>query len=237
MHARTHIRVTRAGQYDPHPPPCCTLQGVLQRDGLGYYNALLLATGVNRPIFAAGAWRLARARQDRTPRHSPATRISLRTQAGSDVALTGRALHLPPFPMAVRNFTIFAPTDAAVQRAYDAGTFDYAQLFATDKKTLAGIVAYHAVPQVAVAAPGKYTGAMSTMLDQGQGKASCANPALSWRPDGFVYGAYQGWHALGCHILQADKGLQGCVKCRCARVCSGPNSADPSAAVRSPLSA
>jgi hypothetical protein len=27
---------------------------VLQRDGLGYYNALLLATGVNRPIFAAG---------------------------------------------------------------------------------------------------------------------------------------------------------------------------------------
>ena len=28
-------------------------EGVLQRNGLTYYNALLLATGVNRPIFAA----------------------------------------------------------------------------------------------------------------------------------------------------------------------------------------
>jgi hypothetical protein len=100
----------------------------------------------------------------------------------------------------VRNFTIFAPTDAAIQSAYDAGTFDYAQLFATDKATLAGIVAYHAVPQVALSAPGKYTGAMSTLLDQGQGNASCPKPALSWRPDGFVYGA-RSRTTCGCGVV------------------------------------
>ena len=37
------------------PNPCRNnVEGVLYRDQLSYYNALLLATGVNRPIFAAG---------------------------------------------------------------------------------------------------------------------------------------------------------------------------------------
>jgi hypothetical protein len=41
------------------PSPCKNnVEGVLHRDGLSYYNALLLATGVNRPIFASGARRV-----------------------------------------------------------------------------------------------------------------------------------------------------------------------------------
>lgn len=37
-------------------PSACrnNVEGVLHRDNLSYFNALLLATGVNRPIFAAG---------------------------------------------------------------------------------------------------------------------------------------------------------------------------------------
>jgi hypothetical protein len=34
--------------------PAPLLQGVLQRNGLTWYNALLLATGINRGIFSAG---------------------------------------------------------------------------------------------------------------------------------------------------------------------------------------
>lgn len=37
------------------PSPCKNnVEGVLQRNGLSYYNALMLATGVNRPIFNGG---------------------------------------------------------------------------------------------------------------------------------------------------------------------------------------
>ena len=37
------------------PSPCKNnVEGVLQRNGLSYYNALLLATGVNRPIYSGG---------------------------------------------------------------------------------------------------------------------------------------------------------------------------------------
>jgi hypothetical protein len=91
-----------------------------------------------------------------------------------------------------RNFTIFAPTDAAIQDAYESGALDYPEMFATRKPFLAGVVAYHTVAQVALTAPGAPTLTMSTMLTD-QGKASCANPALSWRPDGFIYG---GWSLM-----------------------------------------
>lgn len=96
----------------------------------------------------------------------------------------------PPPPLAppVRPFTLFAPTDAAVTGAYAGGSFDYPELFARNKSELAGVVAYHAVPQVAHTLPGPITARMETLLSQGQGGARCANPTLSWRPDGFVYG-------------------------------------------------
>ena len=88
----------------------------------------------------------------------------------------------------MRPFTIFAPSDAAIQSAYESGTFNYPELFATNKPLLSGIVSYHAVPQVAFTAPNKSTSAMETMLAQGHGNATCAHKTLSWRPDGFVYG-------------------------------------------------
>lgn len=38
------------------PSPCRNnVEGVLHRQGLSYFNALLLATGVQRPVFASGA--------------------------------------------------------------------------------------------------------------------------------------------------------------------------------------
>lgn len=117
---------------------------------------------------------------------------------------------------AVRNFTIFAPTDAAIQSAYDSGAFDYSEMFAKNKSYLSGIVAYHAVPQVAFVAPSSDTLNMATLLND-QGNASCANPALSWRPDGFVYGGtgaakVGGTYDKGCAavIFQIDTLLQPC---------------------------
>jgi hypothetical protein len=67
----------------------------------------------------------------------------------------------------VREFTIFAPSDAAIQQAYASGSFNFPEVFATRKNMLAGIVAYHAVPQVAHVAPTKRTAIMETLLSQG----------------------------------------------------------------------
>lgn len=37
------------------PSPCRNnVEGVLNKNGLSYFNALLLATGVQRPVFASG---------------------------------------------------------------------------------------------------------------------------------------------------------------------------------------
>lgn len=80
------------------------------------------------------------------------------------------------------------PTDAAIQAAYDSGTFDYPEMFARKKGQLTGMVAYHAVPQYAHTAPGPQTARMETLLSQGQGNVTCVPAPLSWRSDGFVYG-------------------------------------------------
>lgn len=38
------------------PSPCRNnVEGVLNKNGLSYFNALLLATGVQRPVFSSGA--------------------------------------------------------------------------------------------------------------------------------------------------------------------------------------
>jgi hypothetical protein len=67
----------------------------------------------------------------------------------------------------VRNFTIFAPTDDAIKSAYESGAFNFPQLFANNKDQLAGIIAYHAVPQTAYVAPSRSTRKLETMLNQG----------------------------------------------------------------------
>lgn len=67
---------------------------------------------------------------------------------------------------AVRNFTIFAPTDAAIQAASSSGQLDYATLFAKNKTLLTGLVSYHVVPQYAFSKPGKNTNNMETLLGQ-----------------------------------------------------------------------
>lgn len=119
----------------------------------------------------------------------------------------------------MRNYTIFAPTDAAIQSAYDSGSFNYPELFAKDKDNLAGIIAFQAVPQMAYVQPGRTTSNMQTLLSQGHGNVSCANPVLSWRPDGFVYSSsgaakVSGTYDHGCAavIFQVDALLQPCCR-------------------------
>lgn len=67
---------------------------------------------------------------------------------------------------AVRNFTLFAPTDKAIQQAYRSGALNYPYLFAKNKTLLEGIVAYHAVPQFQFAGPSKQTINMRTLLSE-----------------------------------------------------------------------
>lgn len=67
---------------------------------------------------------------------------------------------------AVRNFTVFAPTDKAIQQAFRSGALNYPYLFARNKTLLEGIVAYHAVPQYQFAGPSKQTLNMKTLLTE-----------------------------------------------------------------------
>jgi len=163
------------------PSPCkSNVESALQKNELTNYNALLLATGVQQPIYSS-----------------------------------------------VRNFTLFVPTDEAINAAYDAGELDYPTLFAKNKTLLQGLVAYHAVPAYMFAAPGKATLAMETLLSQGEGKAACAKPSLSWKADGYVYGGVGsgkvGDAARGCNTLvyPIDVVLQPCCKPLSAML-SGP---------------
>jgi hypothetical protein len=102
------------------PSPCRNnVEGVLNKNSLSYFNALLLATGVQRPVFSS-----------------------------------------------VRNFTLFAPSDKAIQQAFRSGALNYPYLFARNKTLLEGIVAYHAVPQFQFAGPSKQTLSMKTLLSE-----------------------------------------------------------------------
>jgi uncharacterized surface protein with fasciclin (FAS1) repeats len=102
------------------PSPCRNnVEGVLNKNSLSYFNALLLATGVQRPVFSS-----------------------------------------------VRNFTLFAPSDKAIQQAFRSGSLNYPYLFARNKTLLEGIVAYHAVPQFQFAGPSKQTLSMKTLLSE-----------------------------------------------------------------------
>lgn len=88
--------------------------------------------------------------------------------AGLLTVLSGRAAVLLPvlLPAAVRNFTLFAPTDKAIQQAFRSGSLNYPYLFAKNKTLLEGIVAYHAVPQFQFAGPSKQTLNMKTLLSE-----------------------------------------------------------------------
>lgn len=66
----------------------------------------------------------------------------------------------------MRNFTLFAPTDKAIQQAFRSGALNYPYLFARNKTLLEGIVAYHAVPQFQFAGPSKQTINMRTLLSE-----------------------------------------------------------------------
>jgi hypothetical protein len=69
----------------------------------------------------------------------------------------------------VRDFTLFAPNDKAVMAAYRSGALNYPYLFARNKTTLDGIVAYHAVPQAQHVGPSKQTLNMKTLLTEVRG--------------------------------------------------------------------
>jgi uncharacterized surface protein with fasciclin (FAS1) repeats len=121
----------------------------------------------------------------------------------------------------VRNFTIFAPTDEAIQRAADAGELPYAELFVRDKDALATALAYHIVPQQSISRPdAQTTRNLETLLQQGIGNATCPVPGLSWRPDGYVYGGSGSGRvdtagaAQGClaNIFPVDEVLAPCCR-------------------------
>jgi uncharacterized surface protein with fasciclin (FAS1) repeats len=108
---------------------------------------------------------------------------------------------------AVREFTIFAPTDDAVQRATESGDFPYAEWFVSDKGALETALAYHVVPQQALARPdAQATRNLETLLQQGGvGNATCPVPGLAWRPDGNVYGG------SGAGRVDTATAAQGCL--------------------------
>jgi hypothetical protein len=67
---------------------------------------------------------------------------------------------------AVRNFTLFVPTDEAIQTAFRSGALNYPYLYAKNATLLEGIVAYHAVPQYQFAGPSRQTLSMKTLLTE-----------------------------------------------------------------------
>lgn len=69
-------------------------------------------------------------------------------------------------PPAVRKFTLFVPTDEAIQAAFRSGALNYPYLYATNATLLDGIVAYHAVPQYQFAGPSRQTVSMRTLLTE-----------------------------------------------------------------------
>lgn len=66
----------------------------------------------------------------------------------------------------VRNFTLFVPSDEAIQNAFRSGALNYPYLYAKNATLLEGIVAYHAVPQFQFAGPSKQTLSMKTLLTE-----------------------------------------------------------------------
>lgn len=81
----------------------------------------------------------------------------------------------------MRNFTLFSPTDKAIQQAYRSGSLNYPYLFAKNKTLLDGIVAYHAVPQFQFTSPSKQTLNMKTLLTEVSQLHNHTNrPELLW---------------------------------------------------------
>jgi uncharacterized surface protein with fasciclin (FAS1) repeats len=80
---------------------------------------------------------------------------------------------------AVRNFTLFVPTDEAIQNAFRSGALNYPYLYAKNATLLEGIVAYHAVPQFQFAGPSKQTFSMKTLLTEvSSSSSSSANSKI-----------------------------------------------------------
>lgn len=108
---------------------------------------------------------------------------------------------------AVRNFTLFAPTDKAIQQAYRSGALNYPYLFAKNKTLLEGIVAYHAVPQFQFAGPSKQTVNMRTLLSE------VSSPVSSLSLGAFAAAL------TGCHTFAVcNKQYHSCTKSCPARV-------------------
>jgi uncharacterized surface protein with fasciclin (FAS1) repeats len=79
----------------------------------------------------------------------------------------------------VRNFTLFVPTDEAIQTAFRSGALNYPYLYAKNATLLEGIVAYHAVPQFQFAGPSRQTLSMKTLLTEVSGSAAAAAGAIA----------------------------------------------------------
>lgn len=97
----------------------------------------------------------------------------------------------------MRNFTLFAPTDKAIQQAYRSGSLNYPYLFAKSKPLLDGIVAYHAVPQYSFPAPSKQTLNMKTLLTEVRVSSGCC---CVWM---CVCCVCQGWRGVCCTQVAA----------------------------------
>ena len=94
---------------------------------------------------------------------------------------------LPAVDKTANAFTIYAPTDAALEAAAARGAFNYGRLYATNRSALAQAVGYHVAPGAALAAPpaGPEGALYSTLLT---GDPGCEKGAPEWGADGLVRG-------------------------------------------------
>jgi hypothetical protein len=90
---------------------------------------------------------------------------------------------LPQVDKTATAFTLFAPSDAAVEAAVQGGTFKYGDLFASNPRLLAQVVGYHVAAGQALTAP---TPSSATRLSPTlmQGDAGCgAGVGPAWSAD------------------------------------------------------
>eukprot|EP00775_Hariotina_reticulata_P005590 gene5590-5828_t len=190
------------------PSPCRNnVEGALNKNDLTYFNALLLATGVQRPIFSSG-----RFSRDQSCLYPVDTDAATEAEHGRALA-TRQTSTMPP------DYMTSGISNQAIINAYKSGALNYPYLYANNATLLEGIVAFHAVPQYQFTTPSKQTLNMKTLLSEGVGEAQCANPSLSWRQDGHVYGGTGSARAggrsdRGCNtqIKIIDEVLQPCCK-------------------------
>jgi len=95
---------------------------------------------------------------------------------------------LPAVDKTSTAFTVFAPSDAAIEAAADRGTVKYSELFAKNRTLLAQIVGYHIGKYKALTQP-SVESAVAVVPNLMKGDAGCgAGVGPAWGADGLLRG-------------------------------------------------